>query len=87
MPCKIAEIMNKFLVMVVSKVKARLRGGNNPHLNLYIACIKDIPIISIMKLLSSYSSYIELIVRHTCMHTDVLLVPSLILMEQVTMNK
>ena len=27
MPCKIAEIMNQFLVMVVSKVKARLRGG------------------------------------------------------------
>ena len=39
-------------------------------LNLDIACIEDIPIISIMKLQSSFSIYIELIAREkqTYMH-------------------
>ena len=39
-------------------------------LNLDIACIEDIPIISIMKLQASYSIYIELIAREkqTYMH-------------------
>ena len=40
------------------------------NLNLDIACIEDIPIISIMKLQSSYSIYIELIAweKQTYMH-------------------
>ena len=33
------------------------------NLNLDIACIEDIPMISIMKLQASYSIYIELIAR------------------------
>ena len=40
-------------------------------LNLDIACIEDIPIISIMKLQASFSIYIELIAqeKQTYMHT------------------